>query len=405
MSVDPARLKASWARVLSFGTPVPGFFYARLFLTYPQLRELFPASMSAQQDRLFAALGRIVTGIDDVASALSFAQQLGRDHRKFTVRPEHYPMVGEALLATLEVFLAEEWTPDLAADWATAYRLVSEAMIDAAAVADSHSPPWWEAEVLAHERRGLDVAVLRILPRAPYVYQPGQSLSVQTALRPRVWRFYSPANAPRDDGTIDLHVKAVPGGHVSGALVNGVEVGDVLTLGPPIGTGLTLDPLSGRDLLLLAGGTGLAPLKALVEQIGAGGGRRISLVVGARTAVDLYDLPSLNGLATALPWLTVVPAVSHDPWHEAEHGTAVDVALRLGWWHDRDVYVCGSNEMVTATVERLRQVGIPAEQIRVEDYDSDPYRPQSGEFSGHAGDPATSTVEQGGPSPSTARST
>jgi NAD(P)H-flavin reductase/hemoglobin-like flavoprotein len=375
--MDQARLKASWAKAVSFGTPVPGFFYARLFLAYPQLRELFPASMSAQQDRLFTALGRIVTGIDDVPAAMSFAHQLGRDHRKFAVRPEHYPMVGEALLATLEVFLGEEWTPDLAADWSSAFGLVSEAMIDAAAAADRVSPSWWEADVLTHERRGLDVAVLQVRPRAPYGYQPGQSVSVQTALRPRVWRFYSPANAPREDGTIELHVKAAPGGQVSGALVSSVEVGDVLTLGPPVGTGLTLDALSGRDLLLLAGGTGLAPLKALVEQAGAAGGRRISLFAGARTGADLYDLPALQRLAAALPWLTVVPAVSHDPWHEAEHGTAVDVALRHGWWHDRDIYVCGSNEMVVATLDRLRQVGVPPDQIHAEDYDTDPYRPPS----------------------------
>jgi len=375
--MDPARLKASWARVATFGAPVPGFFYARLFLAYPQLRELFPVSMAAQQDRLVGALGRIVSSVDDTGAIVPFIQQLGRDHRKFAVRPEHYPMVGEALLATLEYFLGDEWTPDLASDWTAAYTLVADTMADAAKRAEHLSPAWWEAEVIQHERRGLDIAVLQLLPRSRYDYQPGQSIAVQTALRPRVWRFYSPANAPRDDGTIELHVKAIPGGQVSGSLVNGVQVGDVLAMGSPVGTGLTIDTLSGRDLLLLAGGTGLAPLKAVVEHVAKNGNaRRMSLFVGARMGADLYDLPSLNQLAAALPWLTVVPALSHDPWHAAERGTVVDVALRVGWWHDRDVYVCGSNEMVVATLDRLRQAGIPENQIHAEDFDTDPYQPR-----------------------------
>jgi NAD(P)H-flavin reductase/hemoglobin-like flavoprotein len=376
--MDSARLKASWARVAAFGAPVPGFFYARLFLAYPQLRELFPVSMAAQQDRLVSALGRIVSSVDDTGAVLPFIQQLGRDHRKFAVRPEHYPMVGEALLATLEYFLGDEWTPELASDWTAAYTLVAETMTEAASRVEHLSPAWWEAEVIRHERRGLDIAVLQILPRSRYDYQPGQSVAVQTTLRPRVWRFYSPANAPRDDGTIELHVKAIPGGQVSGSLVNGIQVGDVLALGSPVGTGLMLDPLSGRDLLLLAGGTGLAPLKAVVEQVAKGGNaRRMSMFVGARMSADLYDLPSLNQIAATLPWLTVVPALSHDPWHGAERGTVVDVALRVGWWHDRDVYVCGSNEMVVATLDRLRQAGIPESQIHAEDFDTDPYLPSS----------------------------
>jgi len=393
--MDSARLKASWARVVAFGAPVPGFFYARLFLAYPQLRELFPVSMAAQQDRLVAALGRIVSTVDDGAAVAPIAAQLGRDHRKFAVRPEHYPMVGEALLATLEYFLGEDWTPELASDWAAAYTLVAEAMVDAAARADHVSPAWWEAEVIQHERRGLDVAVLQILPRTRYEFRPGQSVAVQTTLRPRVWRFYSPANARRDDGTIELHVKAVPGGQVSGSLVNGIQVGDVLALGAPVGTGLTLDPLSGRDLLLLAGGTGLAPLKAVVEQVAhSGTARRTSLFVGARTATDLYDLPSLDRIASAFPWLTVVPALSHDPWHAAERGAVVDVALRHGWWRDCDVYVCGSNEMVVATLDRLRQAGIPESQIHSEDFDADPYPLPPATGVGALGGPADSDTRE-----------
>src|SRR6185503_16280256 len=169
-------------------------------------------------------------------------------------------------------------------------------------------PPWWEAEVIGHERRGFDIAVLRLRPDPAYPYRAGQSMQVEAPLRPRVWRPYSPANAPHADGTIDLHVKAVPGGQVSNALVNSVMPGDVLRLGSPVGNRLTLDGDTGRNLMLLAGGTGLAPLKALVEELAASDKpRRVTLFAGARTDPDLYDMPALERMQRALPWLTVVP--------------------------------------------------------------------------------------------------
>jgi len=79
----------------------------------------------------------------------------------------------------------------------------------------------------------------------------GQSLSLETDLRPKLWRYYSPANAPRPDGLIELHVKARDGGPVSSALVRQVQVGDWLRLGPPLGHLSLVD--SDRDLLLVGG--------------------------------------------------------------------------------------------------------------------------------------------------------
>ena len=76
-----------------------------------------------------------------------------------------------------------------------------------------------------------------------------------------MWRYLSPANAPRTDNTIEFHVRAVDGGWVSPALVHATAKGDVLRLGPAVGNGLTLDESSDGDLLLLAGGTVSRPLR------------------------------------------------------------------------------------------------------------------------------------------------
>ncbi|GAA1809347.1 hypothetical protein HC028_26160 [Planosporangium flavigriseum] len=377
--MDPAALKGSWAQVARHGDAVPGYFYAVLFTAHSDLRAMFPMSMAAQRDRLVSALGQIVSNVDQLDAVVPFVQGLGRDHRRFDVRAEHYPQVGEALLATLAHFLGEAWTPQLAEEWTAAYQLIAQVMVEAAEKAATSTPAYWTARVVHHERRGLDIAVLRLRPDLPYPYVAGQSCAVEIPDRPRLWRYYSPASAPRLDGLIELHIKAVPGGQVSTAIVHGLQPGDPVKLGAPVGQQLVLEPGASRDLLLLAGSTGLAPLKALVEQVAAEGGRRqVTLFFGARTEIDLYDLPALASMARDLPWLTVVPALSHDPWYAGERGAVGDVAMRLGRWDDRYVYVCGSAAMTTATRERLLAGGIPAEQIRCEDFSNEPYRPKAG---------------------------
>jgi NAD(P)H-flavin reductase/hemoglobin-like flavoprotein len=365
--VDTARLRQSWNAVAEFGIQLPLFFYSVLFLQHPDTRQLFPASMSSQRDKLFGALGTVVSNVEDLDSVVPVIQQLGRDHRKFSVMAEHYPAVGKALLATLEHFLGDRWTPQLAADWEAAYGLVAKVMIEAAEEAAKISPPWWEAEVVHHEQRSPDIAVMLLRTSQPFEYRAGQSVAVETELRPRMWRYYSPANAPRPDGTIELHVRLVDGGAVSTALVQAVRVGDVLRLGSPVGDELTME--HEHDVVLLAGGTGLAPFKALAEQaMQEGGQREVHLFVGARSQRELYDLPALEDYASRQPRLRVIPTVSDDPRFTGERGQVVDVALRHGPWPHHEIYLCGSPEMVAGSRQRLTAAGVPDQHVRHETF-------------------------------------
>jgi NAD(P)H-flavin reductase/hemoglobin-like flavoprotein len=368
--VDVERLKWSWGLAERFGDEAALHFYSTLFLASPETRDMFPIGMAGQRDKLLRALGHIVSHVDATDQLVPFLQQLGRDHRKFGVMAEHFPAVGQALIATLAHLLDDQWTDELAEDWTDAFGVVASVMTEAAAEAAQTSPPWWEAEVIAHERRSLDVAVLQLKPHYRLPFVPGQSVAVQCHLRPRQWRYLSPANAPRPDGTIDLHVRHVPGGHVSAAIVQALRVGDVLRLGSAVGKRLTLTAGDQADLLLIAGGTGLAPLKALVEQVAAEGGRRrVHLYLGARTERDLYDLKALTQLAYEWPWLSIVPTVSDDPYaSDVAQGSAVNVALHHGAWTDHEIFVCGSEDMVAGSVNTLIQRGIRPDQIRYESF-------------------------------------
>ncbi|MCW3843074.1 globin domain-containing protein [Micromonospora yasonensis] len=373
--MDAARLKQSWSLVAAHGDQVPLYFYSTLFLAHPETRPMFPTNMAGQRDRLVSALGHIVSHVDQVDRLVGFLQELGADHRKFAVRAEHYPAVGEALVATLRHFLGEEWTDELAADWTAAYGLVSQVMIEAAQAAESVSPPWWVAEILGHERRTFDVAVLTVRPQYLLPFTPGQSIGVSHPAA-RSWRYYSPANAPRPDGTLELHVRATPGGVVSSRLVYGCAVGDQIHLASPVGDRLTLWPAGSSDLLLLAGGTGWAPVKALVEQVAAEGpGRRVDLYVGARSRMEFYDNDAIDKLAASYPWLTVTYVVGMDPLSPGDFVGVADRALADGDWRSRHVYICGSDEMVSHSVAALTRAGYHASQLHHEGFGKHWYGP------------------------------
>src|SRR5690606_8860766 len=171
-------LKDSWHLVSRSGDQVPLYFYSALFLMYPETRNMFPVSMARQRDRLVGALGHIVSNVDKIDKLVPFLQQLGRDHRKFAVVAEHYPAVGRALLATLEHFLGDRWTPELAQNWTKAYGLVAQVMSDAAADASKTTPPWWEGEIISHETPALGIAVIRARLNYQYAFRPGQSASI-----------------------------------------------------------------------------------------------------------------------------------------------------------------------------------------------------------------------------------
>ena len=362
--MDIPAMRASFAKAAAAGDEAPLYFYSHLFLSHPETRRLFPVSMAHQRDRLFQALGDVVAYVDDLDRLVPILQALGRDHRKFGTVAEHYPAVGASLIATLRHF-DDEWDAELEQSWAAAYGLVAQVMVEAAEEA-SGQPPWWDAEVVGHERRTIDTAVLWLRPEPEFPYEAGQSVSLETDVRPKLWRYYSPANAPRPDGLVEVHVRAYDGGPVGAALVRRVGKGDVLHLGPPVGH-IAFDAESDRDLLLVAGGTGLAPLKAVVDHVARiGPPRRVDLFVGSRTEERIYDRVDLQRLAEDHAWLTVTFAVSADDLSPLEQGDVGEVVVRHGPWSSRDVYVAGPAAMVQDTTTRLVQAGVRPERIRSE---------------------------------------
>jgi NAD(P)H-flavin reductase/hemoglobin-like flavoprotein len=356
-------LKESWTVVEEKQDKLASYFYARIFLAYPQLRDLFPVHMDVQRARLLGAIVTAVQTVEDPERFEEYLRSLGRDHRKFYVEAEHYGAVGAALIESLRAFAGEHWSVEYDQAWRDAYEAIAKIMIRGAEE-DSAQPPYWHAEVLSHERRGRDIAVFTCRPLQPLEYRAGQYVSVESKYQPRLWRVYSMANAPRRDGLMEFHIRALGAGWVSSALVWRLRPGDMVRLAAPMGS-MVLDRRSTRDVVCVAGGTGLAPIKALLEDLTRDNHTRwVHVFFGARDREDLYDLAALNRLAARYPWLTVIPACSDDNGFNGERGTVAEVVARHGPWNEHDFFVSGSPAMVRATLRTLAELQVPPIRIK-----------------------------------------
>jgi NAD(P)H-flavin reductase/hemoglobin-like flavoprotein len=332
------------------------YFFATLFLRNPELRPLFPLAMDGPRQRVFGALTRYAWGCDQPESLTRWLRKLAHDHRKYGVTEDHYRPFCAALLAALRTVSGRAWTPDVEAAWEGALSHISTIMTDAAGSAGD-APAWLLAEVAEHDQRRPDLAVISLRPEQDGLlpYRPGQHISLQVPRWPRVWREYSIANAPRPDGLLHLHVRAIPGGRVSGTLVHRIAVGDTVIIGRARGD-MTAEAAPGGGVVCVAGGTGLAPIKAVAEALTRPDRQppvSVRLLFGARQEDDLYDLADLQRLAASCPALEVIPVVGDDPHYDGVRGSLPQVAARLLPPATSDVFISGPPGMVSKTVTML----------------------------------------------------
>lgn len=196
---------------------------------------------------------------------------------------------------------------------------------------------------------------LRTPPASRLVYLPGQYIDVigNGGIR----RSYSVANAPREDGKLTLQIRKVPGGAMSRYWFNDAKVNDLLRLEGPLGT-FCLRPSKSSQLLLLATGTGIAPIRAILEQLAEAplqsSYSQITVYWGGRTTKDIYWTPEYP----ALP-LRFVPVLSRSPDSPATKRYVQDAAVADGIpWNDAVVYACGSEAMIGSARAKLIAEGL-----------------------------------------------
>src|SRR5688572_27135994 len=129
---DVKLVQDSFAKVAPISEKAAELFYGRLFEIAPQVRAMFPDDMTEQRKKLMATLAIVVNGLTNLEAILPAAGALAKRHVNYGAEPAHYPVVGEALLWTLEKGLGEAWTPEVATAWTGAYTTLSGFMISEA---------------------------------------------------------------------------------------------------------------------------------------------------------------------------------------------------------------------------------------------------------------------------------
>jgi hemoglobin-like flavoprotein len=104
-------------------------FYSKLFLMQPELRRLFPVTMDDQYKKLMNMISTVVARLERLNELTDDLAALGQRHVGYGVKPEHYKIVGKALLWTLEQGLGSDWTKEVAEAWTKCYSILSNAMI------------------------------------------------------------------------------------------------------------------------------------------------------------------------------------------------------------------------------------------------------------------------------------
>jgi NAD(P)H-flavin reductase len=219
----------------------------------------------------------------------------------------------------------------------------------------------WQGRIDRMERLSEDVMRLCIaLPAGERIeFIAGQYINIVLAGGQR--RAFSFANAPHDNALIELHVRRIPGGLFTGQVFATMKPGDAIDFEGPLGR-FTLRE-SERPILFIAGATGFAPIKSIVEDAFHRGIRRpMQLYWGVREMKDLYALELAQTWQREHANFTVVPVLSHaapdDPWpgrrgfvHEAMLADHPDLS---GY----EVYACGSVQMVNAAVPAFLAQGL-----------------------------------------------
>ncbi|GAA0426257.1 hypothetical protein Aca07nite_32220 [Actinoplanes capillaceus] len=342
---------------------VAGRLWRALRQAQPALLEALPGTPETQRAQLVRALGWLVRRLDDPPALVAGCIQLGAVLAECGIPWTRLRVVGAALAEAMRAGMAPgAWRQDFDQAWRWTWQHIYEWLVHGGTLV-AYQPTAWPAEVIEHDVRRQDLAVITLRPSLPMPFRPGQYTRVEVDAVPGVRRPYSLAGAPHRDELIELHVRAKTETGVSGTLVHHTRDGDLVRLSRAEGDmGLPAEP--GRGILMIAGDTGVAPMKAmLAEMVATADPRPAVLFWGVRDRTELYDIDALTELAAQAPRAAVVPVVAEGDPGPYESGLVTDVVAAFGEWSRFEVYVAGPPLMLTSTSAALHRLGVDAARI------------------------------------------
>lgn len=353
-------------------------FYPLLFERYPQVKPLFNQAHQADGGQPRALAGAVLAYVqlrhDREKVRETLATVVGK-HVSLDIRPEHYPLVGECLMAAIGEVLGDAVTPEIAAAWEGVYEELAGLLIEL----EAHRyrefegrPGGWsgprEFRITATHQESAVIRsfVLEPVDGGPVAdHEPGQYIGVKLTIDGEpVYRHYSLSDLPNGE-SYRISVKREPQGHASRHLHDAMGVGDSLSLLPPAGD-LTLAE-GDEPLLLASGGVGQTPMLPMARQALAQGRR----VVYLHAALDAEHHAFRDEVATlAAEHPGRLNAISiHESGNAADHIGRIDRDLLASYLPKGGrCYFVGPQGFMTAVDRALAELGVPAERRHYEHF-------------------------------------
>ncbi|MDU4697600.1 MAG: NO-inducible flavohemoprotein [Paenibacillus sp.] len=371
------------------GQTITKTFYQTMFKNHPELLNVFNHAnqrQGKQPTALANAVYAAAAHIDRLEEILPVVRGIAQKHRALGIQPEHYPIVGENLLAAIKTVLGDAATEEILDAWAKAYGVIADVFISVEAEmyreAAEKKGGWRGFRRFVVDRKVKESDVITSFYLKPQdgqaiaSYEPGQYLTVRVKPEGQEFthlRHYSLSTAPgqpyyrisvkREDA-----VEGRPAGVVSTYLHTRIGEGDVLELSAPAGD-FTLDPSSNLPLVLLSGGVGLTPMMSMLETaLQSGAQREIVYIHAARSGKFHAMKEQVAELAQAHDNLRTYTVYETPEAGESSDKTGyIDLAwLKSVAAADSDFYFCGPVPFMKAVRRALKEWGVPDERIHFE---------------------------------------
>jgi nitric oxide dioxygenase len=397
LSAQTIAVVKSTAPILTeHGETLTRHFYKRMFAHNPEVAPFFnPAHQEAgkQQRALAGAITAYAANIDNLEVLGGAVELIAQKHASLMIKPEHYPIVGENLLASIREVLGEGATEEVVSAWEEAYGFLADILIGREKQIYEESakkPGGWEGfkqlRVIRKEKESSNITSFYMeaadgaaLPDC----KPGQYITVRVATPDgkTTMRNYSLSDKPGQDW-FRISVKRevapesnTPAGYVSNLLHDKIEIGDTVEVAPPCGEFfLDVTEKHPRPLVLLAAGIGITPVMSiLLTALETMPERDIILIYGSLNEEVQAFRNTVDALAQQHPKLKMHYRYSDPVKPETTRtGNAstgfIDAALIESFvpTRDADYYFCGPQPFMVGIYHELLTWGIPPAQVHFE---------------------------------------
>ncbi|MDO7907021.1 NO-inducible flavohemoprotein [Paenibacillus sp. JX-17] len=376
------------------GTAITTTFYQRMFAAHPELLNIFNHA-NQKQGRQQAALANAVYAaakhIDQLENILPVVKQIAHKHRSLGIKPEHYPIVGEHLLAAIAEVLGDAATDEILQAWTDAYGVIADAFIGVEAgmyeEARTQKGGWEGFRSFRVERKVRESEMITSFYLVPAdggvlaSFQPGQYISVKIFIPGEAYthlRQYSLSDSP-DRPYYRISVKREdargerPAGKVSTYLHEQVQEGDVLELSAPAGE-FVLDEQDTRPVVFISGGVGLTPMVSMFNTLAKRSPERPAVFLHAaqnsqyhamREAVEQLVSGKEHSLAQ---WVYTSPTEEDRAAASYHKEGYMDLEWLRSVVPNRDAvfYFCGPVPFMRTINQALHEWGVPEKDIHFE---------------------------------------